>query len=302
MEINRENEKIKNINFAILVAFLLILLLFSFHGGLVTGQENSEENKSDYEKASHCLKESLRIMDSLSKEGFNIQRVNDSLINAKNIYDVQSILKETDKKYDFSNVLSYCDEIENVYKFATKSRDEFEALKKFYDMSLDEEMNTSSVDSIMREIESEIKNERYEKIEPLVKKAYEEISTVKSEQTALKLFYKSTTRSIKEFLKDNWKSIAIILAAGIFFFLFYRTIIYKWRLQNKLSKLELRKSTIKDLIAKTQKDYFEKGIISEGMYNVKIKKYAELIRDIDRQIPLIRESLLRVDKNIKKKK
>ena len=42
---------------------------------------------------------------------------------------------------------------------------------------------------------------------------------------------------------------------------------------------------------KIQKDYFQEGKIPEGEYNIKTKKYAELIRDIDRQIPLLQEEL-----------
>jgi hypothetical protein len=43
-----------------------------------------------------------------------------------------------------------------------------------------------------------------------------------------------------------------------------------------------------------QKNYFQFGTLPEGEYNIKIKKYAELVRDIDRQIPLLQEEMAKL--------
>jgi len=63
--------------------------------------------------------------------------------------------------------------------------------------------------------------------------------------------------------------------------------------------LEIRKDSIRNLTAKTQQDYFEKQDLSEITYKTRITKYAELIRDINRQIPLLNEKL---ELKLKKKK
>ena len=51
---------------------------------------------------------------------------------------------------------------------------------------------------------------------------------------------------------------------------------------------------------KTQREYFNEGSISEGTFNIKIKKLAELVRDIERQIPLLQEGLAKIDWENKK--
>ena len=48
-----------------------------------------------------------------------------------------------------------------------------------------------------------------------------------------------------------------------------------------------------------QKDYFQYGKIAEGEYNIKTKKFAELIRDIDRQVPLMQEELAKLNRTRK---
>jgi hypothetical protein len=57
---------------------------------------------------------------------------------------------------------------------------------------------------------------------------------------------------------------------------------------------------LQELIARTQRDYFEKGNIGEDTYNIRINRFGEMIRDINRQVPLIREQLAKVEK-VKKK-
>ena len=67
--------------------------------------------------------------------------------------------------------------------------------------------------------------------------------------------------------------------------------IEKFLIKRKIKKLGIEERVLKELIAKTQKDYFEKGTVSEGNYNIKMKKFSELIRDIHREVPLLKEEL-----------
>ena len=83
---------------------------------------------------------------------------------------------------------------------------------------------------------------------------------------------------MQQLIKEFWKKVKIRLIKG------------------KIRKLELRKKTIKTLISNTQKDYFERGNLSEGNYNIRTKKFGELILDIERQLPLLNEGLAKLDK------
>lgn len=267
-----------------------ILFLFIF----MSLEVSAAQNLTLEEQAKACLSKSEQTLVELTDVGFNIQRVNDSLNDAENLFDAQMILKEQKKAIDFSLVLPYCKELEDIKEIAFSSRDEFIALQKFYNESITPEMDSTVVDSIISEIENETANERYEKISPLVDKAYNEIVSVKTASTTLNLFYKSTTKGVKNFLYKNWMYIASFIVATVILFFIYRLTILKWFINKKINDLEMRKKTIEKLIQKTQKEYFNDGSIPEGAYNIKIKTFGDLIRDIDRQIPLLKEELAKL--------
>jgi hypothetical protein len=210
------------------------------------------------------------------------------------------MLKEKRRQYDFSKVLSYCDSIKQIHKDAVDALDSINALMLFYNQSIVPGMNTSTIEVIIGEIREDMDTERYEEISEEVNQAYSEISRVKASYTALNVFYDNTTRSLKKFFIKNWITITTLLVIFIVLFIVYRTRIAKWIIFQKIEKLKMRKRTIKELIMQVQKDYFQNGSIPEGEYNIKTNKFAELIRDIDRQIPLLQEELVKLkDKKYK---
>jgi len=288
----KKQKEIKKTKFIFLFSFLLIIFLMNF----VSALENTEKNLTAEEQAIICKAESEQILTDLANNNFSVQRINDSLKEMNNLFQAQVVLKDKKLKYDFSLIIPYCDEIKKINENAFQVRDEFNALKIFYNDSLTEDMNTSSIDKIIDEIAGEIQSERYEKVKPLIDKAYEEIVEVKTSYTTLNLFYTTTTKGIKNFFINNWVYIIIlILFLGLFYF-FYSKTIRTWWIRRKISNLEIKKNTLKELIQKTQRDYFEKGIMSEGDYTIRTKRFAELIRDIDREMPLLREELMKAGK------
>ena len=286
----------------VLLIGLIVLsnLVCLYAEGLSTNESISMENS-----ALLCLNESEQSLLQLQTEGFSVLRVNDTLKQLEELLNAQLLLKEKKKVTDFSLVLQYCKDISSVKALAFKSRDDLDALKKFYNESFGLDINsniinTSKIDSMINEADQEMKNERYEKIGPLIDKTYTEIINLKSQQTTLNLFYETTTRSVGKIIyKNRYIILSVVLLLIIFFFI-YKKAIYKWILQRKINNLELRKKTLKDLIMKTQREYFNEGSISEGTFNIKIKKLAELVRDIERQIPLLQEGLAKIDWENKK--
>ena len=67
----------------------------------------------------------------------------------------------------------------------------------------------------------------------------------------------------------------------------------------KFSNLHTRKKVINNLLKNTQKDYFKTRKMSEADYKIRIKKFKELIRDIDRQIMVLKEDLFKLNKKNK---
>ena len=54
------------------------------------------------------------------------------------------------------------------------------------------------------------------------------------------------------------------------------------------------RAVIEKLIRGMQREYFEKGGMNELSYHIKTKKFGDLIRNINRQLPLLKEELKRI--------
>ncbi len=260
----------------------------------------AEENSTLQNQAELCLNNSKIILEELIENNLSYQRVEDNLNNAQDIYDAQIILLEKGNEVDFSLILPYCEEISKVRNLAFDAIDEYSSLLKFYNISITSEMNSSTIESILYEIQQEIESERYENVPDLVDKAYQEIGNVKSSHTTLNLFYDATTRGVKRFFQENGLVFLIVVFLILFLFLLFNKKISSRIIEKKINNLELRRKTLQELIKKTQLDYYQKGTISEGNFSLRTKKFAEFIRDIDREIPLLKEELAKL--NLKRKK
>jgi hypothetical protein len=274
------------------LVILIIIQNLSFSIAAVISSSNAS-NFSENE-ANLCLNKSIEIKSQMTTEGFNVLRVNDTIKEAQAYFNSQLILKEKKKSYSFSKVEEYCKSIEEIHKNALDARDSFNALILFYNTSVVPGMNTSTIDGLITEIKDGIRNERYEETLGLIDKTYDEISNVKAAYTALNAILQNTTRGLKSFFLKNWKTIIISLIVVIVLLIIYRIKIMRWILSRRIEKLKIRKKTIKELIMQIQADYFQYGKIAEGEYNIKTKKFAELIRDIDRQMPLLQEQLIKL--------
>ncbi len=252
------------------------------------------ENKTAEEKAIDCINEAKSSLEYLARENFTIQRANDSLTSAEKAYLAQLSLKQKNDAPDFSMVLPYCQEVKNIEGLAVKTKDNFLALIKFYHKKEIPNANFSSVDELISQINGEITSERYEQALELIDQTYSEIINIGTSSTTLNLFYKATTRGLRSFIVNNKITILVILALIIILYFVYRQKISKLIIKRKIKHLETEKRILREMISKLQNDYFQEGKISEGTYNIRTKKFAELIRDIDRQIPMLQEELERI--------
>lgn len=274
------------------------ILLFILLGIFLISFVSAIESNITKQDAELCINQSAILIHNLQTDGFSIIRVNDTLSEANLFYQSQKSSRAP--KISFSRVIDYCNEIKNISEQAYAARDSFQALITFYNQSITEDMNTTELDLLLKQIDNEIKSERYEKVEDLVNKGYDEISQVQSEFSTINVIYMNTTKSLKIFFQKNWLTITVLIVLFLILFLAYKTRIKHWLVERKIKNLEIRKSTIKSLITKIQTDYFHAGTISESEYNIKTKKFAELIRDIDRQIPLLYEELAKTEDSFKK--
>ena len=267
----------------LLIEFVFILLLFIIFipYSLAISNETAE--------IQNILKIAEKDMEEMINDGIAVTRYNDTLISAKKIYEAQLTLERAGGKPDYSLVYEKLDELKNIKKNAYKALDELKALELTINQT--KGIDLSPVLEIYQEAKGEFRAERYERCLELTDKAYNKISELEAWQTKVKVFYEATSRSILTFLKENWKEISITLIVIFTTIVLSYNRVMCWRINKKIESLKRRRESIEKLIAKTQREYFEKGKISETAYHIRIKKYSEMIRDINRQIPLLKEEL-----------
>jgi len=264
---------------------VLVILLFSVSFVLAEG------NLTSREIAGNCLNESYSVLNDIASYNLSLIRFNDTIVRAQDLYSAQVIIEGRKGKPNYELVISYCDQIKKLKQDAITAIDLYKVFLDFYNSTIEDSMDSSSIDSIIAQIDAEIAGERYDNVPRLIDQGYNEISSVKSEQTALVLAYRATTRGVGSFIKENWIMLVSLVALVLAFYLFYRTKISLWILQRQLKSLLLRKDTLKGLMSSTQKDYFQYGKIPETTYRMRIKNFGELVRDIDRQIPLLQKEI-----------
>jgi hypothetical protein len=228
-------------------------------------------------------------MRKMIDDGFSVTRYNDSLFTATRMFEGQLAVEEAGKEPDFSLVLGKLIEMEDMKNRAYRSLDELTALRVAINQT--QEIDPAPAMELYEAAEQEFMAERYEQCLEVIDRAYDKISELEALQTKVLAFAEATSRSIVQFYTRWWIELTIIeAAAAVTILLTYRRIGILL-LKRRIMSLGKRRDSIKGLVAKTQREYFGSGGLSEATYRIRTKKYGELIRDINRQIPVLRAEL-----------
>ena len=228
-------------------------------------------------------------MEEMMNKDIPVTRYNDTLILTKQMYEAQLSLENTSKGPDYSLVQKKIEELKEIKQNAFTASDELKALEII--ISQIKGIDLAPILEIHREARNEFYSERYEECLELIDKTYEKMSELEALQTKLRAFYEATSRSFINFIKEQWIKICFGLSGALFAFALTYNRSMSWAIKRMIEDLENRRESIKGLIKETQKAFFQDGSISESTYHIRIKKYAEMIRDINRQIPLLKEEL-----------
>jgi hypothetical protein len=276
--------------------FLIIVLTLVFASSFVSAVYNVTEN----ETILACIDNVDSVVSVFEANGFNIVRLVDLRLMIEGSYSAG---------ISYDSVVAKCNDVDKIYIMAFDARDYTDALTLFYDEIEKENVDMSSVDEMIIQINLEFENERYERIERLVDATYDEIIEIQSSNSALMVFYESTSNKIISFFEDHYKEFSVFVLFLLLMYLIFKKSIRSSSLRQKIRRRELRKDIIKDLIKKTQKQYFSHGKMSEGMYSIRIRKFSEIVRNLDKEIFGFREELLKLwpgkvarKKEVKKKK
>jgi len=152
----------------------------------------------------------------------------------------------------------------------------------------------ASTKSLYAEAAREFKDGRVERAKTLINQAYDEVTSAESQAVHSRTIGESARRTIENFLADNWKTIAYAaLALLVIFFLFQKQI-RKAMVNARMRALLRERGVIESMLKSLQRDYFEKKNVTDLTYRVKTKKYGDIIRNINRQLPLLKEELKRI--------
>lgn len=264
------------------IAFLICIIFILPLAGAISDDAITAGNELD---------DLLKDMKEMRDAGFQTIRYNDTLTFARQIYDAQLALENASGKADYSLVIEKIKELRELKITAIRASDELKALEMTMNQTRD--VNMTQVISIYDEARDEFNSERYEESMKHIDEAYKKISELEALRTKINAIYEASTRSIAGFLREQWKRIAAIVVVLVMTGLMARRKIAAWIISQKIRSLERRRNSITGLISKTQQEYFGDGAISETTYYARTKKYAELIRDINRQIPLLKEELMK---------
>lgn len=273
--------------------FLIILILTSISFAEETLSDQAIEAGKELDIAYTGLQE-------LIDDNFNTIRYNDILLAANQTYEAQLVLENKTGEADYSLIHEKTEELRQIKSNAYTALDEITTLEAT--IAQVENIDTTPILELYNQTKEAFDSERYQESIELVETTYNKISELEAIDTKLRAFSEAISKSITQIIKKWWWLIIIIIAGFITLFTltYDKAIIYI--LKNKIKGLEIRKNSIKKLIARTQKEYFDKGTMNEMSYRTRTNKYAELIRDINRQIPLLNEKIyLRMKKSKKVK-
>ncbi len=244
-------------------------------------------------KAGEALSSAEKDMAKMAGDGLSVIRYNDTLAEARQLYGAQIALETAKGSPDYSVVYRKINGLGQLKFDAYKIYDELRALDATMNQTKGADLTQSN--EIYGKAVDEFKSERYEESLKLIGSAYEKISESEALGTKVIAVYESTSKNILGFFLDNWKATVISLAISAIITSVMYGGLSRFLLKRSIEHLEKRKDSLKKLIAKTQKEYFEEGTISETSYGVRIKKYGELIRDLNRELPILREELAKKD-------
>ena len=230
-----------------------VLALNLVHASALSNE--SIQAKKAIDKASSDIRE-MQLRD------IPIARANESLQEALQLYAAQLALEDTGSSGNYKVVLNDAQKVSNIKEAAIKASDELRIFNVAY-IEASKETNLSEMHQQYDEIQKSFNEERFEDTSDLINKGYKSISDIQASQTSLKLFYDTTSNTLKKFFTDNWIKILIIALAAIIALVIFWTTIKKLGVNSKIRHLMLEKDTLNSLIKKMQGDYFKSRTISE---------------------------------------
>ena len=276
--------------------FLVALLIVIPGSKALYGNQLSNESK----QSKQLIGEAEQCFEIMKNRDVPLSRANESLTEAKKLYENKVEREQKGLKTDYSLVNKYANETCNVKDMALAAQDQLRVFLETYNETK-KQTNLSGLQDELNEVKNSYNEERFGETPELIDNAYKEMSEIEAQQTTLNLFYESTRDTIENFFEENWEMISIIVGALIIAWIVFRRTLKEIRIRLKLKKLGNKKESLNSLIQKLQRNYFKTGKISEREFRTKMENYKKMIRDIERQVPSLKEEIHKIKRKKGKK-
>ncbi|MBS3065424.1 hypothetical protein J4229_00020 [Candidatus Pacearchaeota archaeon] len=272
--------------FSMLAASVITISTFPGASASVVSNE-SIQAKENIAKAEVCL-------DEMISKNISVVRANESYVSGVQLYDAKQsyVVKGIS---DYTKINEYLIEVCTIRDDALKASDELKVFIDSYN-EISQTTNLSEFDGTYNKIIASFNGERFEETISLIDDGYKEMLDIQARQSALNVFYKEQARTLKNFVIGNWKYILIIVVVTLVVLNASWRAIRRTILKRKMNNLFAQREALNSLIKEIQKKYFEQGKISEFEFETKLKRYKEMMLDVERQIPLVKEEMVRVEK------
>ena len=275
----------KMIVLAALLALVAVQISFAQDNDIL---EQTQNLSSEALSARSSLLEARSIIEEMENAGFSTARAQDTFQTALVLYEGQISIEAQGKTGNYADIVDKAAEIEDIRNRAFAIQDGLVVLKQAIE-DKKKLIDIAEPQRLYEEALIEFKSERYENAEQKIDESYKSINELERAKSRTGVLIEAS-KTLSQRLIEAWKEILVAIAIISLVVFVGQNFLYRKLIDTKIRMLELEKKTIEGLVQKTQNDYYNKGKLSEISYHIKIKKYGELIRDINRRLPLLREA------------
>lgn len=246
-----------------------------------------------HDSAGIAINRSISDISEMSSAGLPVNLVNDIFFETNELFDAKTTLEEKTNVSDYDTIIKKTDELSKIKTSAFLAHDELKVLEQSITKLDETNIDLTDINICYAQAKQEFNDERFQQSLDKIDTCYEKISDAQATATKMQTMYKATTDNIYNFLYLNHVNIMTSIIIFILISFLIRSRIIKYHLSRKLDNLKKERTILKGLIKKAQHDYFQEKNLNETSYTIKVSKFSEMIRDINRQIPVLMEELER---------
>jgi hypothetical protein len=260
------------------------------------------------EEAEIAINNSIAIIENMGKNGFSIDFVNDTLYQARRVYQqaiYASILRNLSSTYDqksnaslalrlidwsnitFNDVLFYTEKISSRQKEAYVIYDSLNILSNRISSSSEQGINISYAQELYNESLNAFFEDRYKDAQNLIIQANSDLEKKGTEYFT----FRSLASGTLNFFQKYWALILVVVLFSIPLIRFFLRKITKRKTENQIKKMKTEFKVLENLIIQTQKQRFKQNSISGVVYNIRVNKYKLRQEQIKELLPVLEEKL-----------